>query len=216
MSRGFFVVLTLLVLAAALFAGWWSNRRAVYFPVELQSAYSLCENRWGPAESQLVQDDFEASWFSDELANLEEPSLFARPKGATRSVRFTWLRSFHDPIAVRIDTTAEGRLRMTARRNPMGNDLDPYAKNTRLRRLTRNLTAEESAELEALLDRTAVLAAPSNGCRCCVDGARWIVESSDPRHGYRYHNSQSPKSGPERQVGEFLLSLTGWDVEPVY
>ena len=216
MSRGLFVVLTLLVLSAALFAGWWSNRRAVYFPVELQSAYGLCESRWAPPDRQQVQDDFEANWYANELANLEEPSLFARPPGSPRSVRFTWLRSFHDPIAVRIDATAEGRLQMTARRNPIGNDLYPYAQDPRLRRLSRFLTAQEATELELLLERTGALAAPSSGCRCCLDGALWIVESSDPRHGYRYHSSQSPDAGLERQIGEFFLSLTGWNVEPVY
>lgn len=216
MSRSLFVVLTLLALSAALFAGWWSNRRAVYFPVELQSRFNDCEVVPGDWNRKRVQDEFQAEWYAGELADLEEPSLYDRTQGAARSLRFTWLRSFHDPIAVRIDATPDGGLHMTARRNPTGDDMSSYAREPGLRRHSRLLTATEARDLEAILDQTRVLTAPSSGCMCCTDGAQWIVESSDPAHGYRFHSRQSPDSGPERQIGEFLLALTGWDVDPIY
>lgn len=216
MSRGLAVVLTLLTLAAAVYAGWWSNRRAIYFPAELQSRLNDCEVFPGQWERQLVQDRAHADWYSGALADLEEPSLYDRPQGAPRSLRFTWLRSFHDPVAVRIDAMPGGGLQMTARRNPAASDLNPHAEAPHLRRLSRPLTAREAAELEGLLDQTGLVAAPSSGCLCCVDGAEWIVESSDPMRGYRYHQRQSPDSGAERRLGEFFLTLTGWDVGPVY
>lgn len=216
MSRGLFVVLTLLVLSTALFAGWWSNRRAAYFPIDLQSLYNDCEVIPGEFDRQPVQHAVLAEWFAGELANLEEPSLFDRPPDSPGSVRFAWLRSYHDPMAVRVVTTADGARWIFARQNPASHGPGIFPGVGQPRSISRPLGPEEVARLDAVLAQAGVLSSPHSGCERGLHGAYWIVESSDPRYGYRYHNSQSPKSGPERQVGEFLLSLTGWTVEPVY
>ncbi len=80
----------------------------------------------------------------------------------------------------------------------------------------RQLSSGEAAALQATIDAVGLLEAPVSGCRCCVDGAQWIIEATDPQRGYRYRNRQSPKDGLERVIGLHLLGLTGWDVGEVY
>jgi len=49
-----------------------------------------------------------ARWYSGQLKALDEPSLLAEARNtSTQSYRFLWLRSFHHPIAVRLDVMAD-------------------------------------------------------------------------------------------------------------
>ena|ERR1039458_4389217 len=54
-------------------------------------------------------DDFKANWYSTQLRALQEPSLFALATNRkAESYRFLWLRTFHHPVAVRVDLQADG------------------------------------------------------------------------------------------------------------
>jgi hypothetical protein len=49
-------------------------------------------------------DQFRSDWYSRELRILDEPSLLAIAKDASsESYRFLWLRTFHHPVAIRVD-----------------------------------------------------------------------------------------------------------------
>src|ERR1035437_7573400 len=53
--------------------------------------------------------NFMASWYSAELKILGEASYLGLSKNpAARSYRFTWLRTFNQPIAVRLDVLEDG------------------------------------------------------------------------------------------------------------
>ncbi len=215
MTKGLAIVLTLLVIAAAVIAGWYSNRRVTHFPAELQTQFNDCVGR-GRTEREPVQDESQAQWFGGVLADLREPSLSQRPGNAPRSVRFTWIRSFHPPVAVRVDTREDGRLIMTAKRLA-ATAYRPERDGPFSGEIVRVLSDAEGLALAAVVVETAVAEAPSSGCTGgMVDGAAWIVEASDPELGHRYHYRQSPQDGPVHAAGLYLLSLTGWDVEPVY
>lgn len=216
MTRGMAMILTLLVLGFAIFAGWYSGQRADYFPASLQAAKTICESSPGDFEAQTVQTDFEDQWFSGELAAFHEPSLYRRPATAPRSIRFTWLRSFHDPIVVRIDAAPDGRQTLTAKRRPAGHGYGPTPGAGRSIELERLLTPPEATALDAAIARSGLFDAPAAGCSCCLDGAQWIIEGVDPLGGYRYRNRQSPKDGLEHALGLHLLGLTGWDVGDIY
>lgn len=216
MTRGMALVLTLLVLALAIFAGWYSGQRTDYFPDNLQTMTVECEMAPGVVERQLVQDDFEADWFSGELSAFGEPSLYRRPSSTPRSIRFTWLRSFHDPIVVRVDATTDGRQRMTAKQHPAGLGFGQAPGVSRARETTRFLSRTETAALAVVVEDAGLFRSPASGCWCCLDGARWIVEGNDPNDGYRYRSRQSPEDGLERQLGLHLLALTGWNVGEIY
>lgn len=216
MTRGMAMVLTLLTIAFAMFAGWYSSQRTDYFPDSLQTTSAVCVSDFGDIHEQEVLDEFEDLSLSGELSAFNEPSLYRRPPSAPPSIRFTWLRSFHDPIIVRVDATADGRSILTARRRPGGLGFGPEPGVDREQTIVRQLSAAESAALQKVIDDVGLFAAPASSCRCCVDGARWLIEAVDPRHGYRFRSRQSPKEGLERVLGLHLLALTGWDVGRIY
>lgn len=216
MTRGMAMVLTLVVLGFAIFAGWYSGQRTDYFPQSLQTTFGKCEPFPGIVERRQVQSDLEAEWYSGELSAFGEPSLYRRPASAPRSIRFTWLRSFHDPVVIRVDTAKDGRQVITAKQHPGGVGFGPEPGVRRNREMTRFLSPPEAAALERAVEEAGLFRSPPSGCSCCLDGAQWLVEGDDPEHGYRYRSRQSPKEGLERQIGMHLLGLTGWDVGRVY
>ena len=212
MIRGYALVLGLGVIAAALFAGWYGTTRVVYFPPALFEQSVQCDAGWGGP--QPVIDDFEADWYGEALRGFDEPSLYRAsltPEAAARSLRFTWLRSFHDPIVVRIERSADGSVRLTAGQNARGR-----REGSLTRRLTRNLTSDEVRELDAVLTRAALPDQPPKLCERGADGARWIIEAVEPSTGYTYVNRWTPRDGPVREVGLHVLGLTGWRIADVY
>ncbi len=212
MIRGYALVLGLGVIAAALFAGWYGTTRAVYFAPALFEQSIAC----GPQgrDRQPVIDTFEADWYGEELRGFDEPSLYraSLTTGASaRSLRFTWLRSFHDPIFVRIDRGADGGAQLTAGQRAKGG-----RPGSLTRRTSRPLTPDELRELDAILIRTVLSEQPPRLCDVGTDGARWIIETVEPSTGYVYLNRWTPADGPVRELGLHMLGLTGWQVAEVY
>src|SRR5450755_2585450 len=55
--------------------------------------------------------------YSHEPRSLKEPSLYEESKSAqNQSYRFLWLRTFHEPISVRLDIGADGVGRLTIKK----------------------------------------------------------------------------------------------------
>lgn len=213
MTRGYALVLTLLVLAAAWIAGWYSTTRVVYFAPALLEQPAGCKT-W--AEEPIISD-FERDWFGGELRAFEEPSLYlisqSPPPHHQRTVRLTWIRSFHDPMVVRIDQAVDGQAMLTAKQRPGGHG---FGRPTSARRIERPLSASETTVFEAILASTQVFDQTAKDCKIGVDGANWIIEAAEGAGRYTYVQRWSPEDGPAREFGTFMLSLTGWDVEPIY
>ncbi|MFY7719394.1 MAG: hypothetical protein ACOVQF_06420 [Brevundimonas sp.] len=211
MVRGYALVLSLGVIASALFAGWYSTTRVVYFAPALYDQEIDC----GPGGGGLtpVLDTFEADWYGGALRAFGEPSLYtaSQKPDPPRTLRFTWLRSFHDPIVVRIDRSADGAALLIARQRVGGRR--PGAQT---RELSRRLTADEVQRLDEVLVRAALPDQPPSACVRGTDGARWIIEAVEPSTGYTYINRWTPRDGPVREVGLHLLGLTGWKIDDVY
>ena len=212
MIRGYALVLSLGVIAAAICAGWYSTTRVVYFPPALFEQSVDCGANGGGRWP--VIDEYEADWFGQELRAFDEPSLYRASLdgvAAERSLRFTWLRSFRDPIVVRIDRLADGGAGLVARQRSGGRR--PGAQT---RELSRRLTPVEVRDLDTVLGRAALPGQPARNCPLGTDGARWIIESVEPSTGYTYLNRWSPEDGPVREVGLHMLGLTGWRIADVY
>lgn len=206
MSKGYAVVLTLMVLAAALFAGWYSTTRVIYFPAELGQLQNGCDGFEDPGQPVLSQ--FETEWYSGVLRSMEEPSLYtAATDGAPAALRFTWEPSFHSARTVRVDSRPDGTRMITAKirsrhRQPM-----------QVRR--RVLSAAEGAALDTIIMESGVFETPLK-CVGGVDGSRWIVEATDGQGGYTFVHSHSPLEGPVREIGDHLFSLAGIRPEYLY
>jgi hypothetical protein len=210
MIRGYAFILVLAVLAAAFCMAWFSTTRTIYFPPSLMTQPSGCV--WARGMEPMI-DDFEADWFGGELRRLEEPSLYlaSLEEGAAnrRIIRFTWIRSFHEPTAVRIDVLTDGSATLTAKQRASGFQ---GANRT----LQRALSEHERVQLGDILADTAVLEQAPKACVLGMDGANWIIENAGGPEGYRYVNRWSPEDGPVRTFGLFMLDLTGWTIEDIY
>lgn len=155
-------------------------------------------------------DSFRNHWYSQQLEAMGEAVL--KPAGDTKVYRFTWLRSFHHPVAVRI-VDANGKCFLHAI------ELDGaggYAPGNIFRSKNLKLTVGKCTEVEQLMQAAGFWRlAPheeSNG----RDGAEWIVEGVGAE--YKAVARWSPKSGPIREIGEKFLALSGWEypAEEVY
>lgn len=179
-----------------------------YFPPALFQQKVDCGLSWR-TRPHYVLDEFEDAWYSKHLeAAGERPLLFAT--GSPEALRFTWLRSFHPPVIVRVEWASTGAATLTATMLSGAGGYEPGGVSSTT---SRTLTQDEVERLLVL--RRAALREPPVDCTMMLDGARWIVEAAGP-DGYHYVNRQSPETGAVRELGLALLGFTGWAVEPTY
>jgi len=179
-----------------------------YFPDRLWRQSTICTQPAG-MKLTLMTDD-RADWYWRALAGMNEPSL-ADGSGPD-SWRFLWLRSFHAPIAVRIQSAADGRLNLTAKRLSGQGGYDPGLIAATVQR---PLEPDEARRFRALAGSPRFDADGPPDCTFGADGARWIIET---RVGGQYHfqDEWTPQTGEVAALGRFMLDLTDWDVEPIY
>jgi hypothetical protein len=153
------------------------------------------------ADESGRDDSFVRGWYSEQLRAMAEPSLSCGTPG--RVYRFTWLRSFHHPVVVRVtDFGNRGRLDAVELDGSGGDE-----PGSPLRRKSYVLGKKSMSRL-----RTAMAPAwdtPSTGPSNGRDGAEWILEVADAG---RHHAlvRWSPGDGLVRELGLRLLSLSGW------
>ena len=199
--------LGLAAISGALGLGYLSTTRIEDFPPSFLNANSACGGQ------DKIVDEIEADWYPKHWRAAEEPSLYLASRASkARSLRFTWLRTFENPVIVRIDAVSSGRMRLTAKQLSGAGGYEP---GQVARTIIRDLTPDEQAKLESLLAQTRVFKLPSRVCYSGLDGAQWIVEATGPA-GYEYVNRWSPKRGPVYDLGLALLGLTGWQFERAY
>ena len=157
---------------------------------------------------QPLLTEFQGTWYLKHFRAAGEPPLDGRAAGATW--RFTWLRSFHAPVVVRIEQTAPGKMRLIAKRLSGHGGYDPGEVAETLERW---LTPAEEGKVRAAV--SPAQAVDERDCSLTMDGARWIFESTaDGRR--RMVHATTPDDGPLRDVGTVFLDLTGWTLEPRY
>lgn len=118
------------------------------------------------------------SYYTKYLSAMKEPSLFERGTDPPDfEFRFTWLRSFHDPIAIRIWKAKDGH-RMRVVRLAHQNDHSP---DRIVVDITRELKKDEWQTLEKTMDvpslQKPLSDAEDYAAMVGNDGAMWIYET---------------------------------------
>ena len=166
----------------------WSNRISYFPPRSL--------------EDDLKRDEFLSQWYSAALKALDEPSFWERSKSQKEeSHRFLWLRTFHHPVAIRIDIKADGSSQLTEKTTSGAGGYGPgvLTKNTSTA-LTKARTDHFLSEVKKLAFWQIESRPRELGC----DGAEWIIEGV--RDGiHRVVVRWSPHDGPVRALGLFML-----------
>lgn len=185
-----------------------------FFPPDYAGLTFRCSSENGAvSDPREFLNKLERDWFSQHLRAAGEAPLYtATPSNSAMPVlRFTWLRSFDPPVTVRLIKQKDGAWNLVAKQLSGKGGYDPGTVN---KVVNRRISVSEAAALEALMTRV-MLPDLSGDCEVGMDGAQWIIERSDAK-GYHFISRFSPSDGPVRQVGLFLLNLTGWSLKPVY
>jgi hypothetical protein len=188
-----------------------SDQRA-YFSQEILGTIVKCPG--DAPDGRPAADDLRAEWYAKVWRAADEPSLYLQSRDAKpplrRTYRFTWLRTFHAPVVVRLDERDGGRFWMTAKRLSGKGGYDPGQVTGKTERF---LTPDETRAILGLLDRAKTVAPTS--CDMGLDGSQWILEGVEGGK-LSYADRWSPKAGPVHKVGLAFLGLTGWKLDPVY
>lgn len=158
--------------------------------------------------------EFSSDWYTSHLKAAGERSLPELAANAPQRlhVRFLWLRSFDHPVVVRIDEQANGGAVIEAKRLSGAGGYEPGEIEERL---SRELIPTEFRELKAVLERSRLAKEPAANCDAGADGAQWILEVVAGGN-YSFFERWTPEDGPVRDVALKMLTLTGWDLEPLY
>jgi len=159
------------------------------------------------AQVNYFPPDFPADWYaeylSDHLSGLEESSLWESSKTQrTQSYRFLWLRTWNNPIAIRIDVNVDGTSRLTTK---MASGQAGFGSG----RLTQNkklpLTQQQTDWFLERIEVHNFWKLPLRDNTFCLDGAAWIIEGV--RNGtYHIVERWSPISGGVRDLGLYMVS----------
>lgn len=144
-------------------------------------------------------------WYGKHLKAMREPTLLKESNPGAEVYRFLWLRTFDDPMAVRVERIGSN-MNLFVRRLSGSGGYDPG-----------ELIFKGSMELDqarwctfmAKLERANYWNEPlDKDYDSGNDGAQWILEGV--REG-RYHvvDRWSPRSGEFREVCIYLLELAG-------
>lgn len=125
-------------------------------------------------------DDFVASWYSKHLRAMGEPSLKKAVGEEAAVYRFLWLRTWGQPIAVRIERAKAGPKLVATRLDGSGG----YDPGTSVQHLERALTDAEWARFAAALKAADLAHTPTHSDRRGMDGAQWVIEAVE---GGKYH-----------------------------
>jgi hypothetical protein len=152
--------------------------------------------------------------YAKQLKAMSEPSLLDAAKNETSDrYRFLWLRSFHQPIAIRLTIRPDGTGELMGVEMTGKSGYDPGVVATTE---IVEISHDQIHQFQDLLQTTEYWSMPTVDIRLheerIRDGAEWILEGE--RDG-RYHvvARTSPTNGTYRDACLYLLKLSKIEVE---
>jgi len=168
----------------------------LYFPLK-QAGQSFDENANSLDTSINV-------WYSKTLTAMKEPVL-ANYEGDTEIYRFTWLRTFNNPIAIRIQRTKDSIILIAKKLSGAGG----YDPGQLITDTTLTLSLKNWDEVQAKIKQINFWILSIETDFRGNDGAEWILEGST--EGF-YHFTTRWSEGKGSAYGNlclYLLNLSG-------
>jgi len=164
-----------------------------YFPVK----------SFGDTTKGVGLDSFLVAWYSRQLFALREPVISA-DKSENEIYRFTWLRTFHNPIAIRIEKHGDEYILYWKLSNGAGG-YDPGELTIDKQKTLDKKTWQEFIER---LNQADFWNLSSKEVNFGKDGSEWILEGQTESK-YQVVDRWSPEVNSKYyQCCDFLLSLT--------
>jgi hypothetical protein len=156
-------------------------------------------------------DTFRQEWYSKHLIAMGETVL---PDGPSEVYRFLWLRTFSNPIMIRLACDARGCDLTSKRLDGKGG----YEPGKVVERKERRLSGQEATSIRRMLGKTQFWSPQPKDQRIGLDGAQWILEGTR-ENGYHLWDAWSPElSGPYADFRELcmeLVRLSGLLISPI-
>jgi len=151
------------------------------------SAFAIAQRDYFPKKAladDSWSDQFRADWYSSALKDMGEPSLFELATSpSAESYRFLWLRTFHHPVAIRVDVRADGTGVLT-KKVRAGSAGFPSTARQVIENESRPLLRAETQGFLARLKIAGFWSLPGQFERGGMDGSQWIIEGAK---GGKYH-----------------------------
>ena len=149
-------------------------------------------------------------WYSNQLRAAKESPIITPLNVPT--YRFTWLRSFHHPIVVRIE--CPDHCTITAK---ILNGAGGYVPGKISKTINRTLSQSEEEKFKRLLSQVNFSPEKSLEDIIGVDGAQWVLEaaSGNSYHAIDYWSPQpggSVDSEAFYTLCSYMLYLTGFEI----
>jgi hypothetical protein len=156
----------------------------------------------GALASDKRSDQFKAKWYSGQLNALEEPSLWESSKTEkNESYRFLWLRTFHNPVAIRIEISADGTSRLSKK---VSTGAGGYAPGKLIQNETMVLSEEQTDWFLGKIGENTFWKLPSIQETMGLDGSQWVIEGIK-NGSYHLVDRWSPKDGEVRAIGMAMM-----------
>jgi len=167
----------------------------------------------GIFDQKVETNNFIYQWYSKQLKALGEPSLYKQQGDKSKQIfRFIWLRTFHNPISIRLEVNkndGSGTLYVKMLDGAGGYDPGKIKEDFK-----KHISKEDVNRLIKLLERENFWKLSTKGGLKGFDGAQWIIEGLQDG---KYHlvDRWSPNEGV-KDIGLFFLELSGLKVQDIY
>lgn len=154
-------------------------------------------------------DTMVVNWYSDHLFAMQEPILFDSENNF-EIFRFTWLRTFHNPVAIRIQKN-EGQYQLVWK---VCDGAGGYKPGNLIVDEKKTLSKSVWNKFKKLIETSDFWELPTNEKEILGnDGFQWILEGAVPK---RYHVIDRWTPGEKSsiyQIGDYLIALTNLEIE---
>jgi hypothetical protein len=158
----------------------------------------------GALDKDVSGDNFVREWYGVELTELHESPLPPLAKEKTNLVyRFTWLRTFHNAVAIRLQVNPDGSGTLYIKKTSGASGFF-QKKHELIVDESRPLTAESVTRALETIQKADFwkmgYPTPQGG----ADGAEWVFEGVKDG-SYHVAHRWSPENGSMRELGMFFL-----------
>ena len=167
------------------------------------SRFYLPLEKFTDTSSYVGQDTFLVTWYSEMLKALKEPILFNRPS-QNETYRFTWLRTFHNPVAIRIEKNGEDYMLFWKLCDGKGGYEPGQLVIDKFRKISRDdwdnfIGLLKTVDFWDMESRETGLQG--------TDGSQWILEGVN-ENNYHVVDRWTPRQNDYFDCGNFLIQLT--------
>jgi hypothetical protein len=180
-----------------------------YFPKIMFPSYGL-DFTYEGTKAILIEgeyDEFSLEWYSEHLFEMKEPLLFNR-KTEKEIFRFTWLRTFDKPIAIRIEKSKKDYWLYWKKLNGKGG----YEPGILITNRKKRISEREWLNFKKLIKKTDFWNMDYAKGIFGNDGSQWILEGANSTD-YRVVDRWSPRNGDFYNACDYLISLTNLNIK---